>query len=178
MKKIVKMFGILFAYILTLIYSSAQIRPDPVGRNLPDPSPDRIEVRFAYNKKTVSCEQFHLVAKFEDRILLEGDFTNGFNIPPEAKNLSKTNTIELELQCGKYRWHFIKLRESTFNSGYWWIGTDYPPFHNLYFHNKYFKDTLWISTLEVDPSEGESGFTVWKKCSKKLMKKKSSSCYD
>jgi hypothetical protein len=176
MKKIARNLNILMVVLLIPAISLAQIRPDPVGRNLPNPSPNRIEVRFAYNKETVSCERFHLIAKFEGKLLFEGDFANGFDIPPEAKKLPYTHAVELELQCAKYRWHFTGLRESVFWSGYWWVGMDYPPFHDSYFHHKYFNDALWIKSLEVDSSE--VGFTVWKKCSKKLMKNKSGPCYD
>jgi hypothetical protein len=174
---ITRIFGTVIFIVLALETGNTQMRPDAVDWNLPDPGPDRIEVRFAYNKKSVDCKSFHLLAKLAGKIILERDFSCGFAIPPEIKSLNITNSIELELQCEEHHWKFSQLSERIFLPGYWWVATDCPPFYERQFQGQQFKDAAWINFLTIEPT-GKTGFTVWKKCPKNLLKNKSSPCYD
>jgi hypothetical protein len=168
---------VLFAVLLIQISVQAQMPPDPIGRKLPDFGPDRIEVRFAYNKKTINCEVFHLIAKAEGKTIIDSDFNCGFNIPPEAKALTRDDDLDLDFQCGTYHWYFTKVGKRAFLPGYWWVGTDYPPFYDRQFQTRQYRDALWVKYLLIDPSI-ESGYTVWKKCSKKFKNKKPGPCYE
>ena len=64
------------------------------------------------------------------------------------------------------RWHFSQVPERAFLWGYWWVGTDYPPFQTEFAGSPTFKDAAWIRYLLLDPS-GESGFDVYKYCPEK-----------
>jgi len=167
----------LVVLLLVTATVGAQRRPPEIGRKLPDPGPDRIEVRFALGEKAVKCEQFHLTAKVEGRVVMDGEFASGFQIPSEAAALPRNDALELELKCGHHRWHFTKVGERAFLAGWWWVGTDYPPFQETFQGWPEFKDAVWIRYLIVDPTK-ESGFNVYKYCPAKLKDQKPGPCYD
>jgi hypothetical protein len=85
-------------------------------------------VRFALGEKAVKCENFHLAAKAEGRVIIDGQFASGFQIPVEAMTLPRNDALEIEFKCGDQGWHFTKVGERAFLPGWWWVGTDYPPF--------------------------------------------------
>ena len=151
----------------------AQRRPPEIGRKLPDPGPDRIEVRFAVGDKAVKCKQFHLTAKVEGRVIVDGPFASGFQISDAAKTLPRNDALELEFKCGKHRWHFTNVGERAFLPGWWWVGTDYPPFQET-FQSPQFQDAVWIRYLIVDPG----GFYVYKFCPARLKNRKPGPCYE
>jgi len=153
----------------------AQRRPD-LGRS-PDPRPNRIEVRFALGDQTLVCKRFSVIARYEGRVVLSGKFAHGFDIPSAAKDLPRKDALDLEITCGRNRWHFSQVGERAFLWGYWWVGTDYPPFQTNFAGSPTFKDAAWIHYLLVDPS-GDSGFYVYKYCPEKLKNVKPGPCYE
>lgn len=154
----------------------AQRRPPEIGRHLPTPAPSRIEVRFAVGDKAVRCAHFHMTAKAMGRVILDGRFTSGFEIPTNATNLPRKDALELEFKCRKHRWHFTHVGERAFLRGWWWVGTDRPPFQEA-FQTPEFSDALWIRYLIVDPSL-ESGFTVYNVCPVRLKDQKPGPCFE
>jgi hypothetical protein len=171
--------GIVSLVILLLLMATAeaQRRPPAVGRKLPDPGPNRIEVRFALGEKAVTCKRFHLTAKVGGRVIMEGQFASGFQIPSEATTLPRNDALQPEFQCGSHRWQFTKVGERAFLPGWWWVGTDYPPFQETFQGRPEFKDAIWIRYLIVDPTK-ESGFNVYKYCPANLKDQKPGPCYD
>jgi len=152
--------------------ANAQRRPD-FGR-APDPGPNRIEVRFALGGQAAVCRQFRLVARYEGRIVFSGKFKGGFEIPGAAKDLPRKNAVDLEFQCGRRRWHFGRVAERAFLRGYWWVGTDYPPFQSE-FQGPDYKDAAWVRYLLVDPTD-DDGFDVFKYCPNSLKDVKPGPC--
>lgn len=172
-----KVLVALISFLLVTLTAVAQRRPPEIGRKLPDPGPDRIEVRFALGEKAVKCKLFHLTAKTNGRVIMDGQFASGFRIPSEATRLSKDDEVELEFKCGKHRWHFTKVGKRAFLPGWWWVGTDCPPFQETFQGWPELHDAAWIRYLIVDPTK-ESGFNVYKSCSAKLKDQKPGPCYD
>lgn len=152
---------------------SAQQRPE-FGR-APDPGPNRIEVRFALGEQAVTCSRFRLTARHDGRVIFRGRFAGGFEIPEYLKDLPRKDALELEFQCGHNRWHFREVPERAFLRGYWWVGTDYPPFQSEFRGSPHFRDAAWIRYLMVNPRE-ESGFDVYKYCPKELQGVKPGPC--
>jgi hypothetical protein len=152
----------------------AQLRPPEIGRKLPDPGPNRIEVRFALGKKAVRCEQFYLSAKVNGQIIVEGWFASGFQVPSEAKKLPENDALELEFNCGRHRWHLNGVPEAVFRASWWWVGTDYPPFQETFQGQAMFQDAAWIRYLIVDPQ----GFFFERHCPKRFKDQKPGPCYD
>jgi hypothetical protein len=171
-----KSLSSLVVILLAVVTAGAQRIPPVVGRQLPDPGPYRIEVRFALGEKAVKCDYFHLTAKEEGRVIIDDLFASGFPIPPDAMTLPRNDALELEFKCGSHRWRFTNVGERAFLQGWWWVGTDFPPFQEA-FQTDQFKDAIWIRYLIIKPTE-ESGFTVYKFCPAKLKDKKPGPCYD
>ena len=151
----------------------AQRRPPVIGRDLPDPGPHRIEVRFALGEKPLKCRYFHLRAILDDRTIMDDRFAAGFPVPPEAEDLPNQEALELYLTCGKQRWHFTKVPENVFTSSWWWVGTDYPPFQETLQGYDWARDAIWIRYLIVDPQ----GFFVERHCPAKFEDQKPGPCY-
>ena len=61
--------------------------------------------------------------------------------------------------------------------GWWWVGTDYPPFQQVFQEDDRFKDAVWIKYLMIDPI-GDEPFNVYKFCPAKLKDQKPGPCYD
>ena len=164
--------------LLVMLLSNAwgQQPPPAIGPRLLDPGPHRIEVRFAIGKTVVKCKKFHLVAREDGQILFSGSFKPGFTIPRQAENLPRRDALDLEFQCSGHRWRFSKVGERAFLHGWWWVGTDYPPFHEL-MRSPDLNDAIWMRYLNVDPAE-ESGFYVYTYCPAKLKDQKPGPCYD
>ena len=153
----------------------AQQRPAFIGPQPPDPGPNRVEVRFAIEKEPVRCKRFELTAKAGGQKILVGAFASGFSIPPSA--LANHDKLNIEIKCGKHKWHFSDVAPRAFLQGWWWVGTDYPPFQETFQGYDEFKDAVWIKYLIVDPTN-DSGFNVCKFCPAKLKDQKPGPCFD
>jgi hypothetical protein len=163
--------------MVTLLSNAWAQQPSPaIGPPLPDPGPHRVEVRFAIGKTAVKCKKFSMVAKEDGHLLFKGSFKSGFDIPKQATNLPRRDALELEFQCSGHRWRFYKVGERAFLHGWWWVGTDYPPFLE-HMRSPDLKDAIWMHYLKVDPAE-ESGFYVYKACPAKSKDQKPGPCYD
>jgi hypothetical protein len=163
-------------FVLSVAVVKGQQPPREMDKQPPNPAPNRIEVRFALGKKTVSCKKFYLSAKIDGHEIMSGSFSSGFQIPQQLANLPQRDALELELKCSGHRWHFTEAGERAFLQGYWWVGTDYPPFQES-FQLPVFRDSAWIDYLIVKPTK-ESGFIVYKHCPKALKDKKPGPCYE
>ena len=127
----------------------AQQRPSSADRYPPEPPANHVEVRFASGKETITCKRFKLTAKEGGRIILSGVFTSSFPIPSNA--LSSPSNFDITPQCGEHKWHFSELVPQAFRHGWWWVGTDYPPFQEMLENGKSLQDALWVKYLIVDP---------------------------
>ena len=168
---------IILIFLITLLSNARAQQPAPViGPPLPDPGPHRVEVRFAIGKTAVKCKKFGMVAREDGQILFSGSFKSGFDIPSQAENLPRRDALDLEFRCSGHRWRFSGVGERAFLHGWWWVGTDYPPF-NEHLRSIQVKDAIWLRYLIVDPAE-ESGFIVWKACPAQCKDQKPGLCYD
>jgi hypothetical protein len=61
----------------------------------------------------------------------------------------------------------------VFESKWWWVGTDYPPFQETFQGWPAFQDSVWIRYLIVDPL----GFFVERHCPAKFKGEKAGPCY-
>src|SRR6266851_6956966 len=132
---------------LTTVGVQAQREPPEIGRKLTDPGPNRIEVRFALGEKTVKCKYFHLTAKVENHVIIDHSFESSFQIPRSATKLPRKDALELDFRCEKHRWHFTKVGERAFLSGWWWVGTDFPPFQERFQGWPELQDAIWVRYL-------------------------------
>jgi hypothetical protein len=162
-------------FLITTITFGQQPPPE-MGEQPPAPTPNRIEVRFALGIKTIRCKYFDLSAKIRGQEVFAGKFSSGFQIPSDVADLSGHDTLELEFKCNRHQWHFKEVGERAFSEGYWWVGTDYPPFQET-LQWPGFKDSAWIHYLIIKPTSG-AGFTVYKHCPKRLKDQKPGPCYD
>ena len=168
--------SMVFLSLLSLVTLMTHAQRKPEFGSLPEPGPDRIEVRFALGERAVTCKYFHLTANVGRQVVIDGKFASGFRIPQEAKTLPRRDALELDLKCGKQHWHFTNVSERVFLRGWWWVGTDYPPFQTE-FQGPRFQDAAWIHYLITDPVN-DSGFDVYKACPAKLKDQKRGPCYD
>ena len=141
----------------------------------PDPGPNRIEVRFAIGEKARTCDRFHLIARSEGQTLIDGDFHEGFQIPSQAKALPHKDSVDIDVQCGDSHWHFQNVGERAFLKGWWWIGTDYPPYQERLRDPQFQKDA-WVKYLIIAPTD-DSGFIVYRACPLELQGQKPGPCY-
>ena len=111
--------------LLAALPASGQVKSG-LGK-LPDAPPNRVEVRFAVDKKTVTCDQFSLKLSQQNRTLLEGSFGSGFNLPPGEPKSPKP-ALDVTVGCAGYIWHFDQVPTAMLSRGWWFVGTDYPPF--------------------------------------------------
>ncbi|HEY6349499.1 MAG TPA: hypothetical protein VI636_08835 [Candidatus Angelobacter sp.] len=117
-----------------------------------------------------------MVAKEDGHLLFTGSFKSGFDIPKQVENLPRRDALELEFKCSGHRWRFSEVGERAFLHGWWWVGTDYPPF-NEHLRSLQVNDAIWLRYLIVDPAE-ESGFIVYKACPAKFKDQKPEPCYE
>lgn len=120
-----KPVGTLCWMLLLVLTSASQIKSD-MGK-LPDASPNSVEVRFALDKKAVTCDQFSLKVSQENRVVLDGKFGSSFALPPGEPKAPKP-ALEVTIGCAGYVWHFDRVPTAMFDRGWWFVGTDYPPF--------------------------------------------------
>lgn len=169
-----RMFLVVLSTLLSVEATPAQ-RPPATGRPS-DPGLDRIEVRFAVGEKAVTCDYFELSAKANRHTIVSGRFRTGFHIPSKVRRLPNQVTIELNVSCGRNSWHFSKVSKRVFLRGWWWIGTDYPPYHNE-FQGPQFQDTVWVKFFITYPID-DSGFVMYKACPAKLKDQVPGPCVD
>ena len=141
-----------------MIPSSAQRKPDFLDKQAPDPGPNRIEVRFALGDKPLLCHSFGVTAKSAGKVIFSGRFVSGFEIPRLLKNLPATMDMELSLVCGSQHWTFQQVGGRAFLPGWWWVGTDFPPFQEEFQGEKY-KNAASVRYFMVRPTK-ESGYDV------------------
>jgi len=128
MKNFVKATLITTCVLLAAISSSAQQMP--VFGSTPDPGADRVEVRFAIGTHPVTCRRFFLEVRREGKVLVEGDFSSGFKLSADGSKTSSSGQLDVRIGCGKYRWHFSEVPSRALSQGWWWVGTDHPPFQS------------------------------------------------
>lgn len=172
----VTLVALIFAIMTLASVAHGQRRPPEIGRQLPDPGPNHVEVRFALGEKAVTCKRFSLTGRIEGRVIIRGKFASGFQIPAESVNLPRKDALELEFKCGRHRWHFSKVGERALLPGWWWVGTDYPPFQETFQGWPDLQDAVWIRYLIVDP-HSESGFIIERHCPAKFKDQKKGPCY-
>ncbi len=119
-----KAVGTLCWIVLLALPSVGQIKSG-LGK-LPDTLPNRVEVRFAVDKKAVTCDQFSLKINQGNKSILDGEFGSGFDLPRGPK--SATTPLEVTIGCAGYVWHFDRVPTAMLERGWWFVGTDYPPF--------------------------------------------------
>lgn len=149
--KLTKTIAIL---VLALFPSYAQRRPEVAYS--PDPGPGRVEVRFAIGKRSVNCRMFSIEVKRDDKTLVKGEFLSGFQLPVEESKTSIRRELEVRIGCGKNQWHFSRVPDKALLQGWWWIGTDYPPFQAEFSGDRFAKCRS-IRYMTVDPTN-QMGF--------------------
>ena len=174
MKAILSKIAVVLALAAWPLTASAQQRPPVADQYPPNPPANHVEVRFALGKETVACKRFKLIAKGGGRTILSGSFASSFSIPPAA--LTSPDKIDITLQCGEHKWHFPEVLPQAFRQGWWWVGTDYPPFQELLQNDKSLKDASWVKYLIFDPIGGEPFYT-YKFCPARLKEQKPGPCY-
>jgi hypothetical protein len=152
----------------------SQQLPPLLGRELPNPGRQRIEVRFALGVNAVECKRFHLTATHDGKAIMDGWFESGFTIPRKARHLPRVDKLDLVFSCAENNWHFTQVGERAFLQGWWWVGTDFPPFQET-FRSDQFKDAAWIRYLIVKPTM-TSGFNVYHYCPKEQEPQNSGPC--
>ena len=164
-----------FLILLCSTTGTAQRRPDVLEGSPPAPAPDRIEVRFALGDKALQCKRFQLLVKSHGLVLIDGKFSSGFKIPEKAKSLLLEDALDITISCGMHRWHFRDAPERVFLWGWWWVGTDYPPYQRTLQDTRR-RDSIWIDYLIVDPID-DSGFYLYHNCPASMRNQKPGPCY-
>lgn len=173
---LIKHLVVLIALFFGVFGVAGGQRPPGTGEGVsPNPGADRIEVRFAIGEKALTCDRFHLVARFEGRTIIDGDFHGGFRIPNGAKALPHKDSVDIDVRCGEDRWHFQNVGERAFLKGWWWIGTDYPPYQERLRDPQFQKDA-WVKYFIIAPTD-DSGFIVYRACPSELQNQKPGPCY-
>jgi hypothetical protein len=167
--------ALVFAVAVGTLPAVSQQRPSSTEKRPPDPPPNHVEVRFALGKQPLTCKQFEITIKGGDRTILNGSFESGFSVP-EATSTYR-GLLDVVIKCGDQRWHFPEVGKWSLQQGWWWVGTDYPPFQEMLQNDKTFKDAVWVKYLIVDPTNDEV-FYVYKFCPAKLKDQKPGPCYD
>jgi hypothetical protein len=166
--------ALVIAVVAGVLPAVSQQRPSSPDQYPPKPPANHVEVRFAMGKAPVTCKRFQLTAKAAGRTILVGSFASSFSIPPAA--LTNNDMLNVEIKCGEHEWHFSEVGPRALRQGWWWVGTDYPPFQET-FQGDRFKDAVWIKYLIVDPINDE-GFDVYKFCPARLKDQKPGPCFD
>jgi hypothetical protein len=109
---------------------------------------------------------------------MDGRFASGFEIPAAAAGLrgKDADTLELDFKCGKNLWKFTKVG-AAFLPGWWWVGTDYPPWQETFESWSFAQEAEWIRYLIVDPTV-EFCFIVYKYCPTRLKSQNPGPCFD
>jgi hypothetical protein len=157
--------ALVIAVVAGVLPALSQQRPSSPDQYPANPPANHVEVRFAIGKESVTCKRFEITAKAGEQTILAGSFVSSFSIPSAA--LTNNDMLDVEIKCGEHKWHFSDVGPRALRWGWWWVGTDYPPFHKTFQGNDRFKDAVWIRYLIVDPIN-DDGFDVYKFCPVKL----------
>jgi len=168
--------ALVLAVVVGTLPAVSQQRPSSTEKRPPDPPPNHVEVRFAIGKQPVTCERFQLTVKGGSQTILTGSFASGFSIP-QAAAAANHDMLDVEIKCEEHRWHFSEVGRWALQQGWWWVGTDYPPFQEMLQNDNTFKDAVWVKYLIVDPTNDEV-FYVYKFCPTRLKDQKPGPCYD
>jgi hypothetical protein len=141
---------------LLALPSMAQLKSD-MGK-LSEAPPNRIEVRFAVDKKAVTCDQLSLKVKQGDQMLLKGEFGSGFDLPPGVPKSPKP-PLDVTIGCAGYVWHFDRVPTAMLQRGWWFVGSDYPPFQQEFSCPK-FAEFRVIQYVQFVRNDGQ-GFTYY-----------------
>jgi hypothetical protein len=144
-------------YLALFIFGMLQQKP-ALGRR-PTARPQKIEVRFAKGTETVTCDTFYMHATVSGKPIISGFFERGVDVPRINEADFSKKTAVVDLGCGHESWHFVDVPVGAFVSGWWWVGTDFPPFQAEFSGNKFDKCKM-INYLMVDP-EGSLGFDLF-----------------
>lgn len=115
------------ALLIVSASAGAQIRSS-LGK-LPDAPPNQVEVRFSVDKKAVTCDQFSLKVAQGNKSIVDGKFGSSFDLPA-GEPKSAAPALEVTIGCSGYVWHFDRMPTAIFQRGWWFVGTDYPPFQS------------------------------------------------
>jgi hypothetical protein len=146
--------NIALCLVLASLSSPAQRKPELGSR--PDPGLGRVEVRFALGKNAVTCKEFSLTVTRNGETLIDGRFSSGFQLPSASSKLQPEETINVQIACAKQQWRFSQVPGTALSQGWWWVGTEYPPFDAEY-RNPRFAKCRVIRYLKVDGT-GQLGF--------------------
>ena len=149
--------------------------PDFFDEQPKAPPPNTIEVRFAIGQNALLCDHFQLLVKDHRKILINGLFSSRFQLPTSSGIFIHRDSLDMRISCGAYHWHFQHAPRRIFLSGWWWIGTDYPPFQRA-FREPLFDDAAWVQYLIVDPS-ADSGFSIYHRCPIALQSQQPGPCF-
>jgi len=165
---------VLFVVLAVPLAAVAQQRPSSADLYPSNTPANHVEVRFALGKETVTCKRYKLTAKGGGRTFLSGSFSSSFPIPPAG--LTGPDKLDITLKCGEHKWHFSDVLSQAFRHGWWWVGTDSPPFQEMLQNDESLKDAVWVKYLIVDPIGGEPFYTD-KFCPVRLKDQKPGPCY-
>lgn len=166
--------AVVLAVVAGVLPALSQQRPSSPDQYPPNPPANHVEVRFAIGKEPATCKRFEVIAKAGRQTILAGSFASSFSIPSALTN---NDMLDVEIKCGEHKWHFSDVGPRALRWGWWWVGTDYPPFQEAFKEDDRFKDAVWIKYLIVDPINDE-GFDVYRFCPAKLKDQKPGQCYD
>ncbi len=113
--------------LLLALPCAAQTKSD-LGKLTAAP-PNRIEVRFAVDKKAITCDQLSLKVKQGDQFLINGSFASEVDLPPGVPKNAKP-ALDVTIGCAGYVWHFDRVPAAILQRGWWFVGTDYPPYQS------------------------------------------------
>jgi hypothetical protein len=168
-------FKLCILYLFFTATGLSQQRPGLLDKQPGSPPPGRIEVRFAIGKEALECHRFYVKVESANSVIVKGKYSLGFQIPTIARDLPSEDDLDIRISCGSHMWHFRNANNRIFLTGWWWVGTDYPPFQWT-LQNDAYKEALWIEYFIVDPSE-DSGFYLYHECPKSLSSKKPGPCF-
>jgi hypothetical protein len=135
---------------LLCVPALSQRKPDP-GTFKPAPKANQVEVRFARAEKAFLCNSFFLEMKDSDRTLLRGRFHSAFSIPSLSFAPSVDRTLNVYIKCAENEWKFSRVPSAALQQGWWWVGTDVPPFQPEF--GEKFSKCKEIFYLIVDPTK-------------------------
>jgi hypothetical protein len=142
------------ALSLLLMSASSFAQRKPDQGSLPDPGQNTIAIRFASGDRTASCRSFALRVERDGKVLIEGRFTSSFKLPADLPATSFDEKIKVNVSCGKHDWSFSHVPSHALRQGWWWIGTDYPPFQSEFGGDKFAKCRI-IRYLITSPTQHE-----------------------
>lgn len=125
---------------------------------LPDAPANRVEVRFAVDKKPVTCDQFSLKIEQGGRTIRDANFNSAFDLPV-GEPKSPEPLLTITIGCAGYIWHFDHVPTGAMQRGWWFVGTDYPPFQSDFSCPKFAQYRL-LRYLQFVRNDG-SGFDYY-----------------